>query len=110
MMLLICGAIFSQSYTASNGVTYNVGDTLTIGVGSNPDGSFKFVEMSGAKALLMYDQNSSGSLSGGKNLTGLRFAIKKIKAIKYMGNTITVLYLERNFAVQIENALKVGEV
>lgn len=31
------------SYTASNGMTYNVGDTLVLGVGSAPDGYFNFV-------------------------------------------------------------------
>ena len=109
-MMLTTAILFSQEYTASNEITYHVGDTITLGMGSNPDGSFKYVQMSGAKALLMYDQNSSTSLNAPRDLAGLRFVIKKIKVVKYMGNRIPMFYLERNFALTVENAIKSGEL
>lgn len=31
------------TYTASNGMTYNVGDTIVLGVGSAPDGNFNHI-------------------------------------------------------------------
>jgi len=33
-----------KEYKATNGVTYHVGDTLRLGLGSKPDGSFLYVE------------------------------------------------------------------
>ena len=44
LLTLICLNAFAQKdYLASNGVTYHIGDTVKIGVGSSVDGWFKYI-------------------------------------------------------------------
>jgi len=52
-----------KEYKASNGVTYRVGDTLRLGLGSNADGSFLYVEDKG----LLGSLGPFGNMGPGRN-------------------------------------------
>ncbi len=82
LSLLISFSIFAQkkkqnldSYTASNGVTYNVGDDITLNKGSDTNGDFAYFKiggwMGGAEVEPMGSQNA-----------GLIVTIKKIIVVR----------------------------
>src|SRR5690348_2738732 len=84
ILLLVASAAGAQkmdSYTASNGVTYNVGDTVKLGRGSDPSGDFLYLQMGGWAAL---DAETSATKVG-KNYSGMAVLIKKIKTFKLKG-------------------------
>lgn len=64
--MLLLTPLFSKAqkeYKASNGVTYHVGDTLRLGLGSKADGSFLYIEDKGPLGGL----GAFGNLGPGRN-------------------------------------------
>ena len=103
----------TEPFTAIDGHTYNVGDTLTMGVGSNPDGSFNFIYVPANPVLGMSKIIYSSAA------TGLRFEIKRFSIVRNSGNTFGVFtYVpERandvgfmNAIIDINLALESGEL
>jgi hypothetical protein len=72
-----------KEYKASNGVTYHPGDTIKLGLGSMPDGNFKYIQIN---QLLPGppDPRRSNSFSARKDMTGNGYVIKKIQSVKQM--------------------------
>lgn len=66
-----------KEYTASNGITYKIGDTITLANGSNFDGKFQYVQMGG----LARTANAEANKLPGIN-SGLKVNIKKIRHTK----------------------------
>ena len=110
MTLVMFSMLAFGQYTASNGVTYNVGDTLTIGKGSAQDGSFMFIQLNGAAMLTA---GGSNELNMGKHYTGLKAVVKKVVMKKLAGQTkpcLTVTLKPFSYIIYIEEAIESGEL
>jgi uncharacterized protein YqgQ len=103
----------TEPFTAIDQYTYNVGDTLTMGVGSNTDGSFNYIYVP-ANALL-----GSAKITYSSAATGLKFDLKRFSVVRNSANTFGVFtYVpERaydagfmNAIVDINLALQSGEL
>lgn len=98
-----------ETYTASNGVTYSIGDEFQLGRGSDTNGKFVYVNVGGWAVSSSAEQNRLGSLN-----VGLIVTVKKIKKYNYKrykgvyftvgGGNIT------NYTIDIENAISSCEV
>lgn len=77
-----------KEYKATNGVTYHVNDTVRLGKGSKPDGSFLYVEDKGL-ALPTPTGPGGASRGGGRSLTkdyaNAGVIIKSIKTVPVNG-------------------------
>ena len=86
-LLLAPIAAFSQKlkeYHASNGIAYHSGDTIKLGLGSMPDGNFKYIQIN---QLLPGppDPRRSNSMAARKDMSGSGYVIKKIQNVRQMG-------------------------
>lgn len=120
-LLVICSFVtFGQnkieSYTASDNITYHIGDTIKLGTGSDNKGNFKYLQMGGfynTMAAMNGDYQDVAS-SVGRNYSGLNVVIKKIKEQKFKGGTKVIFVVGggnlTNYNLMIEEALKTGEV
>jgi len=118
---LIGGKGFAQSkqkqteYTASNGITYHVGDTLRLGRGSDPQGNFRYVVMGGWASWLPSDASKGvGQSNMGKAFTGTAAIIKKMRkeTRKKVDRQIFVVGMSAvsNCDIYVEDALATGEL
>jgi hypothetical protein len=73
-----------KEYHASNGKTYHPGDTIRVGLGSMPDGNFKYIQIN---QLLPGppDPRRSNSMNARKDMSGSGYVIKKIQNVRQMG-------------------------
>lgn len=80
---------FSQAqiteYKAANGVTYHVNDTVKLGKGSKPDGSFLYVEDRGPGSLGLPGPGRGGSHSLTKQFTNGGVILKSIRKVPVNG-------------------------
>jgi len=84
-----------KEYKASNGKTYHPGDTVRVGLGSMPDGNFKYIQINQLLPGPPDPRRSSG-LSGRKDMSGGGYVIKKIKNEKQMtSGTEKVIFVIR---------------
>jgi hypothetical protein len=109
LFFLLPQLVFSQ-YTASNGKTYNVGDTITIGKGSGIDN--KFVNI-----LIVHEPGPfTTNINWGMDsiYSGLKTIIKKIKFQKIARQTVTYFYIKMDkvdyLIFPIESAIESGEI
>ena len=80
LLSLVSVTGFSQdmeTYTASNGNTYKIGDTVRVALGSMPEGNFKYVQVS--PPLFAPPTRNSNSLSARKDFANTYVIIRKIK-------------------------------
>lgn len=106
-----------ESYTASNGVTYSIGDKIVLGRGSAPNGDFVYLSMGGAASVLSVNMKSTERneyLTLGASLAGLAVELKKIKIVKLKGQE-KVLFIVgggniTNYHLYIEDAIATCEV
>jgi len=92
MICLLPFAGISQKlteYKAANGKTYHVGDTVKVGMGSMPDGDFKYIQVN---ALLMPPHRNSNSLNASKDFSRTNGIIKKIKRERQMSGSDKVIF------------------
>lgn len=114
LFLSICDPLFSQkttSYTASNGVVYTIGDTITLGVGSAPDGYFNYIYSGVARTILAsLIEEAEYDVRLPEFFQGAPVKIKKIKT----GNSETLFSFDTEswggFVIDIENAIGVCEI
>ncbi|TGV01490.1 SHOCT domain-containing protein [Flavivirga rizhaonensis] len=108
--------IVNETYAASNGVVYHVGDTITLGRGSSPNGDFNYLQMGGFYNTLSvlngeYDDIAS---SIGRNYSGLNVEIKKIKEINFKGASKVIFVVGggniTNYNLMIEDAISTCEI
>lgn len=116
LALLPCVA-FAQDikeYKAANGKTYHVGDTVKIGLGSTPDGAFKYVQVS--QPGFLPPRRNSNDMNARKDVARSNAIIKKIKTgskLTDAGNKIIFVVKTGgivNFDVWIEEAIAACEV
>lgn len=85
LTLLLCSNVSNligqtiTSYQASNGITYHIGDTITLNKGSYPDGMFRYIQTKGALASLI---DSDGDTRVSQNSENAKTFLKKIKTVK----------------------------
>ena len=103
------------SYTASNGVTYHLKDTVRLGFGSAPNGNFLYLQMGGWGAIMSYDANKSNDqLNIGRGYANTAVIVKKINQTKIKG--IVKVYFTvgggniTNYILYIEDAIQACEV
>lgn len=118
ILLLLAPVIASaqklKEYKASNGQTYHAGDTLKVGLGTMPDGNFKYIQIN---TLLPGppDPRRSNSMNARKDITGSNYVIKKIANVRQMsgGDKIVITIKTGGFTtcdVWIEEAIAACEV
>jgi hypothetical protein len=73
-----------KEYHASNGQTYHPGDTIRVGLGSMPDGNFKYIQIN---QLLPGppDPRRGNAMNARKDMSGTGYVIKKIRNVRQMG-------------------------
>lgn len=102
-------------YTASNNVTYHIGDTIKLGRGSAPTGNFIYCQMGDTYAV-MAALGGGGQIDQGlpRNLSGANMIIKKIKETKFKGAKLISFNVAGGNFVQykilVEDALATGEL
>lgn len=103
-------------YTASNNVTYQIGDTVKLGRGSAPNGDFIYCQMGDTYAVMAALGGSAGRIDQGlpRNLSGANMVIKKIKETKFKGAKVISFNVAGGNFVQykilVEDALSTGEL
>ncbi len=110
LAVLITVQCFAQKeYKASNGITYHVKDTVKLGRGSNPNGSFNYLQLGGWSAVI-----SGGYSNIGKGYANTGVTIKSIKTGKMKGIEVTYFIVGggniSNYMLQIEQAIQTCEV
>lgn len=109
--------VYKDSYKASNGINYKVGDTIKLGKGANPNGSFRWLQVGGWGAILMATSSSNykdDDRNIGKSYAGLNVILKKIHRYKFKGATTIVFSVGggniTNYDLNIEQAIDDCEV
>ena len=98
-----------DSYTASNGITYSVGDEVKLGKGSDTDGKFVYVTIGGWAVSTNPEANRLPAANAGLIVT-----IKKIK--KYDKKRMKKVVLTvgggniTNYLIDLENAIDQCEI
>jgi hypothetical protein len=103
-----------KEYRASNGKIYHPGDSVKVGLGSMPDGNFKYIQYN--ELIPGPPRRNGGSLSARKDMSGSNYVIKKIKNEKQMSSgTEKVIFTVRTGGlptcdIWIEEAIAACEV
>jgi len=102
-----------DEYKASNGVIYHPGDTVKLGMGSAPDGSFRYLTFGGWYELASPPGNNSNN-NVGRGYANTNVIIKKIVTMKWKGTQITKFVVGggniTNYNLQIEEAIQTCEI
>lgn len=118
LTLVLSYSVYGQKmteYTASNGITYKVGDKVKLGRGSAPNGDFLYLQMGGWGAVMSANTNQgSDQFNIGKGYSGLSVDIKKMKAHKFKGEEKVIFTVGggniTNYNLSIEDAIATCEV
>jgi hypothetical protein len=108
-LLMLSLLAFSQ-YTASNGITYNIGDTIIIGKGTATNGDFLYIQKNGVAKL---DADNKDDLNMSRKYSDLTAVIKKIvnkKIAKQTKVCFTITLKPLSYIVYVESALESGEL
>jgi len=96
-------------FTASNGITYKIGDEIKLGRGSDTNGKFVYVNIGGWAVSTNPEQNRLGAGNAGLIVTIkkiIKYNYKRYKGIYFTvgGGNIT------NYILDIENAIATCEI
>lgn len=114
-LISLCSFAQMTEYTASNNVTYHIGDTITLGRGSAPNGSFLYIQMGDTySALSVIGGNGQVDVGLPKSWSGKNMIIKKIKEAKFKGSKVVSFSVAGGnivlYKVLVEDALSTGEL
>ena len=112
IFLFIPQLLFGQ-YKASNGITYNVGDTITIGKGTAVNDSFLYIQLSGLAMVSAVENGDRDDLNLDRNYSGIKTPIRRIQEKKLAGQTKTCFHIRLsalNYIVYVEQAIEAGEM
>ena len=106
-----CYSQKDETYTASNGMVFSVGDTVTLGVGADPDGKFRYIYSGITRTLFAafggesdYDSRLPAYFNGQK------VKIRKIKASDKQAVFTFDTEKWAGYVVEIENAISECEL
>ncbi|MFA6083112.1 SHOCT domain-containing protein [Mucilaginibacter sp.] len=109
-----CYAQKLTSYKAINGLTYKIGDTVKLGRGSAPNGSFNYMQMGGFGAFLAHKQQRSDQLNIDKSFSNTATVIRKMKSAQINGVQKVTFVVDGNgpvnFNLAIDDAIQTCEV
>ncbi|SHM13225.1 SHOCT domain-containing protein [Mucilaginibacter sp. OK098] len=113
---LIPLSVFCQNlkeFKADNGKTYHVGDTVKVGMGSMPDGGFKYIQIT--PPPFMPPRRNGNDLSARRDFSLSNVIIKKIKKVSQMSGTEKVVFTTKtgginNYDIWIVEAIAACEV
>lgn len=102
-----------QTYTASNGKTYKIGDTVKVALGSMPDGNFKYVQVS--PPLFAPPSRNTNSMSARRDFANTNVIIRKIKKSPQMSGSEKIIFNVKvrglvTYDIWIEEAISACEV
>lgn len=103
-------------YKASNGINYQIGDTIKLGRGSAQNGDFNYLQMGGMYNTLSALNGKYNDISSsiGRNYSGLNVVLKKIKRYKLKGAESIVFVVGggniTNYNLMIEDAIATCEI
>jgi len=100
-------------FKAANGKTYHVGDTVKVGMGSMPDGDFKYIQVSTPSFLP--PRRNENDLKARRDFSLTNVVIKKIKKTMQLSGTEKVVFTTKtrginNYDIWIEEAIASCEV
>ncbi|MBW4888465.1 SHOCT domain-containing protein [Mucilaginibacter sp. HMF5004] len=123
LLLLLPLASFAQilglgkkltEYKASNGITYRIGDTVRLGQGSAPNGTFRYVQYAGWMTFMSTATKGADSHNLERNGSGYNTVIKKIHSSKANGAEKVVFAVgmggANNFDLWIEDCIASCEI
>lgn len=116
LIFLFAKATFAQTeYKASNGVTYHVKDTVHLGIGSAPNGTFLYLQVTGFPNILNpAASRGTDRLNANRVYANSSVVIKKIKQGKVAGINKTWFVVGgaplMNYQLFIEDAIQSCEV
>ena len=119
LLVLLCMVPFigfsqdMQTYAASNGKIYKIGDTVRVALGSMPDGNFKYVQAS--PPLFALPSRNANSLSARKDFANTNVVIRKIKKGAQLSGSEKVVFNVKvrgiiTYDIWIEEAISACEV
>lgn len=117
IFLTISAQSFAQKlseYKALNGVNYKIGDTVKLGRGSAPNGSFNYMQMGGFGAMLAHRQQRGDQLNIDKDYANTAVIIKSMKSAQINGVQKVTFVVNANgplnFNLSIDGAVQTCEV
>jgi hypothetical protein len=115
LLAIVVKAQKLKEYTASNGVTYHLKDTVKLGMGSASNGNFLYLQMGGWAAIMSYDSNKSDDqFNIGRAYANTAVIIKKISQAKLKGIIKTYFTVGggniTNYLLYIDDAIQTCEV
>ncbi|MDB4901637.1 MAG: hypothetical protein JWQ63_918 [Mucilaginibacter sp.] len=120
IILAIIGSLNAKAqkliaYVASNGITYHLKDTVHLGRGSAPNGTFLYLQMGGWAAIASYSASDGPNANNiGRGYANTAVIVKKINQTKIKG--IVKVYFTvgggniTNYLLYIEDAIQTCEV
>jgi len=107
---------FSQTlkeFKAANGKTYHPGDTVKVGMGSMPDGNFKYIQITPPPFLP--PRRNGNDLNARRDFSLSNVIIKKIKKVAQLSGTEKIVFTTKtgginNYDIWIEEAISACEV
>ena len=93
-----------DSYTASNGRTYKLGDTVRTGKGSGVNGEFVYLAYTGLNDTPLNDTRIKRKFTNGAVI------INKIRQKEQYGVIKTTFVVSKNLKLEIEPAIEAKEV
>jgi len=104
----------TDSYKASNGKTYQIGDTIKLGRGSAPNGNFLYLQMGGWGMMASARTDGKNDFTMPSSYSGLNVILKKIKQQKFKGAIKTIFVVGggniTNYNLIIEDAIASCEI
>jgi len=102
-----------KEFKADNGKTYHIGDTVKVGMGSMPDGGFKYIQLT--PPPFMPPRRSGNDLNARRDFSLSNVVIKKIKKVSQMSGTEKVVFTTKtgginNYDIWIVEAIAACEV
>ena len=102
------------SYTANNGITYNVGDRFNLGEGSD-NGQFRHLTIAGIfKTVNNLTKNNNPDDTVNPSFAGKSVTLKKIKNVMINGREETIFIVNKgmvaNYELNIEEAIASCEI
>lgn len=82
-----------KEYQATNGKTYHPGDSVKVGLGSMPDGNFKYISIN--ELLPGPPRRNGNTLNAHKDMSGSDYVIKKIKNEKQPSGSSKIVFTIR---------------
>ncbi|MCR8556414.1 SHOCT domain-containing protein [Mucilaginibacter sp. BJC16-A38] len=102
-----------KEYKAPNGKTYHIGDTVKVGMGSMPDGNFKYIQVT--QPSFLPPRRNGNEMNARKDFSLTNAIIKKIKSVSQISGGEKIIFTTKtgglnNYDIWIVEAIAACEV